>query len=87
MTFQRRLREFPGFQNTPDELLELKDVALSGNGEPTLCPNFAEIAREVVHIRSMGKYPFFKIVLITNASGLDATDVRDGLRLNSAWIG
>ena len=80
LAFQGRLREFPGFQHTPDDLLELKEVALSGNGEPTLCPNFAEIVHEVVHIRSLGKYPFFKLVLITNASGLDAPGVREGLK-------
>lgn len=84
LAFQGRLREFPGFQNTPNDLLELKEVALSGNGEPTLCPNFAEIVHEVVHIRSLGKYPFFKLVLITNASGLDAPEVREGLKAFTA---
>lgn len=84
LAFQGRMRELAPFRNTPRELLELKEVALSGNGEPTLCPNFAEIVHEVVHLRSVGKYPFFKIVLITNASGLDAPEVREGLRAFSA---
>lgn len=79
--FQGRMRELPAFRHTPQELLELKEVALSGNGEPTLCPNFAEVVHEVVHIRSQGKYPFFKLVLITNASGLHAPEVRNGLRV------
>ncbi len=81
LAFQGRMREFPVFKNTPDELLELKEVALSGNGEPTLCPNFAEVVHEVVHLRSLGKFPFFKLVLITNASGLDAPEVREGLKV------
>jgi len=59
----------------PSELLELKEVALSGNGEPTLCPNFEEVVREVLRIRSKEKYGFFKIVLITNGTGLDAPAV------------
>ena len=80
LTFQRRLREFPVFQHMPDELLELKEVALSGNGEPTLCPNFSEVVREVIHVRSLGKYAFFKLVLVTNATGLDLPEVRQGLR-------
>lgn len=84
LTFQRRLREFPCFQHTPEELLELKEVALSGNGEPTLCPNFAEVVHEAVHVRSLGNYPFFKLVLITNASGLDTPQARDGLRAFTA---
>src|SRR2546430_1129621 len=37
-----RIRERSNYQRLPDELLELRHVALSGDGEPTLCPNFAE---------------------------------------------
>lgn len=80
LVFQRRLREFDWFRHTPEELLELKEVALSGDGEPTLCPKFAEIVREIVHIRSLGRFPFFKIVLITNATGLHLPEVRAGLQ-------
>src|SRR5947208_801209 len=46
LTHERRLREFPYFQNVPQELLALKGVALSGEGEPTLRPKFNEIVRE-----------------------------------------
>lgn len=77
---QGRLTHFPYFRNVPRELLELKEVALSGDGEPTLSPHFDDIVQEVVHVRSQAKFPFFKIVLITNASGLDWPDVRLGLR-------
>ena len=82
--FQGRMREFPEFKHAPDELLELKEVALSGNGEPTLCPNFAEVVHEVVHLRSQGRFPFFKLVLITNATGLDSAEVREGLKVFTA---
>jgi hypothetical protein len=34
-----------------------------------------------VHVRARGGFPFFKIVLITNASGLDLPDVQSGLTL------
>src|SRR5881394_4596402 len=34
------LRQFPYFQNVPEELLALKSVTLSGEGEPTLSPQF-----------------------------------------------
>ncbi len=81
MTNQGRMREFPEFKHAPEELLALKEVALSGNGEPTLCPNFGEVVHEVVHLRSQGRFPFFKLVLITNASGLDAPEVREGLKV------
>ena len=90
IAFQGRLREFAGFRHTPEELLRLKSVALSGNGEPTLSPNFAEVVNEVIHLRSVGRFPFFKIVLITNASGLDLPEVRTGLRVFTAddevWV-
>jgi wyosine [tRNA(Phe)-imidazoG37] synthetase (radical SAM superfamily) len=75
------LRTLPYFAHVPDELLALKEVALSGDGEPTLSPQFTEIVREVVCVRSQGKFPFFKLVLITNTSGLDLPDVRAGLQL------
>jgi wyosine [tRNA(Phe)-imidazoG37] synthetase (radical SAM superfamily) len=81
LTQEQRLREFPYFQTVPQELLALKGVALSGEGEPTLSPQFAEIVREVIHVRSRGKFPFFKLVLITNTSGLDLPNVRQGLHL------
>jgi wyosine [tRNA(Phe)-imidazoG37] synthetase (radical SAM superfamily) len=87
---EKRVRELPGFRNMPEELLELKEVALSGNGEPTLCPDFAEVVREIFYIRSTGRYRFFKMVLITNTTGLDLPEVRRGLKFLSAddeiWV-
>ena len=53
---------------------------MSGDGEPTLSPRFAEAVQAVVHVRALGHFPFFKIVLITNASGLDSPDVQAGLK-------
>ena len=71
----------PRFERAPSELLRLRHVALSGDGEPTLCPIFLEAVEAVVHLRARGKVPFFKLVLITNASRLEAEEVRVGLRL------
>jgi wyosine [tRNA(Phe)-imidazoG37] synthetase (radical SAM superfamily) len=75
------LRERPCYRSVPPELLELRHVTLSGDGEPTLCPNFVEAVEAVVHLRARGRFPFFKLVLITNASGLDRPKVAEGLRL------
>ena len=69
------------YRNTPEDLLKLRHVALSGDGEPTLCPNFLDAVRAVIHLRALGRFPFFKVVLLTNASGLDLRDVQDGLKL------
>jgi wyosine [tRNA(Phe)-imidazoG37] synthetase (radical SAM superfamily) len=71
----------PEFRSLPDNLLQLKHVALSGDGEPTLCPNFLEAVEAVLHLRALGRTPFFKVVLITNASNLDAEQVLQGVQL------
>ncbi len=75
-----RLRERPWYHSLPDELLQLRHVALSGDGEPTLSPRFAEALQAVVHVRALGGFPFFKLVLITNATGLDLPQVQEGLK-------
>ena len=75
------MRELPGYEAVPDDLLKLKEVALSGDGEPTLCPMFAEVVETVVHVRAKCLFPFFKLVLITNATGLHLTQVQEGLKL------
>jgi len=75
-----RLRERPWYRNLPDELLELRHVALSGDGEPTLSPKFAEALQAAVHVRALSGFPFFKLVLLTNATGLDLPHVQQGLK-------
>ena len=76
---QGKLTERPWYQLLPRELLQLRHVALSGDGEPTIAPNFAQAVEAVVHIRALGELPFFKIVLLTNAVGLDLPQVQAGL--------
>lgn len=75
------LGNFFCYRNTVPELLEFKHVALSGFGEPTLSPAFLEVVRTVVHVRALDLIPSFKIVLVTNASRLEAPEVREALRL------
>jgi wyosine [tRNA(Phe)-imidazoG37] synthetase (radical SAM superfamily) len=83
-----KIREVAFFK-TPPELLELRHVALSGDGEPTLCPNFIDAVQTVTHIRARS-LSFFKIVLITNATGLDLPEVQRGLkyftRADEIWV-
>ena len=75
------LRQLPPYNQAPPELLKLRHVALSGDGEPTLSPKFLEAVEAVVHVRALGAFPFFKIVVITNATGLDLPNVQSGLNL------
>jgi len=73
------VRHLAGFSHFPPELLELKEVALSGDGEPSLSPQFRQIVKAVVKLRSRAGVPFFKIVLITNTAGLPLPEVQEGL--------
>ncbi|MEY4388015.1 MAG: hypothetical protein RLY20_3298 [Verrucomicrobiota bacterium] len=83
-------RETGPYRNLPEELLRLHHVTISGDGEPTLAPNFAEAVREIVHVRAVGRLPFFKLVLITNCSGLDRPEVQQGIKLltraDEIWV-
>ena len=83
-----RLVEHPAYRTLPTELLQLRQVALSGDGEPTLATNFIEALQAVVRLRALGG--FFKIVLITNGTGLDHPQVLRGLdyltKSDEIWI-
>jgi wyosine [tRNA(Phe)-imidazoG37] synthetase (radical SAM superfamily) len=85
-----RLRELQAYRGLPDELLQLRHVALSGDGEPTLSPTFTEALQAVVHVRALSEPPFFKLVLITNGTGLDLPHVQRGLesftKSDEVWI-
>ena len=47
----------PQYRNLPPKLLELRQVALSGDGEPTLAPNFLEAVQAVIHVRATSPPP------------------------------
>jgi wyosine [tRNA(Phe)-imidazoG37] synthetase (radical SAM superfamily) len=85
-----RLFKQSPYSRVPASLLRLRHVAISGDGEPTLCPRFCEAVETIVHVRATSGGPFFKIVLITNASNLDAAQVQEGLRLftrdDEIWV-
>ncbi len=85
-----RLRERPWYHASPDELLQLRHVTLSGDGEPTFAPNFVEALQAVIHVRALGGFPFFKLVLITNGTGLDQPQVQQGLKFftksDEIWV-
>ena len=83
-----KLAELPSYHSLPAELLQLRQVALSGDGEPTLAPNFVEVVQAVVRVRALGG--FFKLVLYTNGTGLDQPQVLRGLEFltksDEIWI-
>jgi wyosine [tRNA(Phe)-imidazoG37] synthetase (radical SAM superfamily) len=83
-----KLAERPWYHSLPPELLQLRQVAMSGDGEPTLAENFIEAVQAVVRVRALGEY--FKIVLITNGTGLEQPHILRGLELltksDEIWI-
>jgi wyosine [tRNA(Phe)-imidazoG37] synthetase (radical SAM superfamily) len=85
-----KIREHAAYRELSDELLQLRHVALSGDGEPTLCPNFAAAIQVVVHVRARSPHAFFKLALITNGTGLDLRPVQESLQYftpdDEIWI-
>ena len=73
------LRQQPYYSNLPADLLEIRHVALSGDGEPTLSDHFVEAVQGLISVRAAGD--FFKIVLITNSTALDQVQAQEGLEL------
>lgn len=73
------LFELERFRATPPELRRLNDIAFSGDGEPTTCPQFLEIVRASATIRRQRGLNDAKLVLITNATRFHHPTVREAL--------
>jgi wyosine [tRNA(Phe)-imidazoG37] synthetase (radical SAM superfamily) len=62
------LFETDRFCSTPPALRRLNDLAFSGDGEPTTCPQFRDAVEAVAEVRRQGRLDDVKLVLITNAT-------------------
>ncbi len=69
----------PLFDALPDEQKMLRDIALSGDGEPTMVPEFSAIAEMLAEVQAARPELDFKLVLITNATLLDRAAVQAGI--------
>ena len=58
----------------------IEHITFSGNGEPTLHPQFLEIVKEVFRLRNQLQ-PTARVAVLTNASTLDEYQVVDALNL------
>ncbi|MBM4207318.1 MAG: radical SAM protein [Gammaproteobacteria bacterium] len=66
----------------------IKDIAISGNGEPTSCQQFASAIELVGSIAAeKGVLPNSSLVLITNGSLIHQQKVRQGLKLLQEYNG
>ncbi len=65
----------------PEGARRINDIALSGNGEPTSAPEFAQVIELIARVRREVALPeTVKTVLITNGSLLYRSEVQQGLR-------
>lgn len=72
----------PKFRDLPAIVTqEIRDIAFSGDGEPTMIADFSRCVEIVAEVRRAEGLTQAKLVLITDAAGLDKADVRRGLRL------
>lgn len=75
------LTRHPLFANVPPEQQRLKDLAFSGDGEPTSHRNFDEVVAACADIKHRLAPESVKMVLITNASLLDRPHVVRALEI------
>jgi wyosine [tRNA(Phe)-imidazoG37] synthetase (radical SAM superfamily) len=75
----------PKFEELPPFIVRnVKDIAFSGDGEPTMINNFDECVKAVAEIKQAEGLEQTKIVLITDAAGLDTGTVKRGLEIMDA---
>jgi len=67
------------------ELDQVLDLAMTGRLRELAPFHFREVIEGVAHVRAAGKWPFFKIVLITNATGLHLSHVRSGIEILTSY--
>jgi wyosine [tRNA(Phe)-imidazoG37] synthetase (radical SAM superfamily) len=78
------LAKEPKFDQVPWLTREIKDIAFSGDGEPTMIHNFADCVGAVAEVKRAERLDRTRIVLITDAAGLDKADVQRGLEIMDA---
>jgi wyosine [tRNA(Phe)-imidazoG37] synthetase (radical SAM superfamily) len=76
-----RLFEHPPFSGIPGPLREVRDIAFSGDGEPTTYPRFKEVVELAIRAKEEAGLGHLKIVIITNATMFHRPKVKDTLSL------
>ncbi|MGQ9575243.1 MAG: radical SAM protein [Thermoguttaceae bacterium] len=77
----------PNFCHTPAGLRRLNDIALSGDGEPTLSRRFEQVVALCAEFCRGRGLKDLKLLLLTNASLLNRPAVRRGLEILDAADG
>ncbi len=75
-------------ERIPPEARAIKDIALSGNGEPTSAREFEQVIEIITRVKTDFPLPdTLKLVLITNGSLIHKTYVQNGLRQMAKFNG
>jgi len=69
------------FSGIPGPLRQVKDIAFSGDGEPTTYPRFKEVVELAIRAKDEAGLGHLKIVIITNATMFHRPRVRETLAL------
>lgn len=77
----------PKFDQVPELTRAIRDIAFSGDGEPTMVLDFDECVRVVAEVKQELGLDGTKLVLITDSAGLDKASVRRGLERMDACEG
>jgi wyosine [tRNA(Phe)-imidazoG37] synthetase (radical SAM superfamily) len=75
-----KLFEDEPFASTPPDWRRLNDIALSGDGEPTTCPNFQQAVEIAWRVRGELTPPETKLVVISDSACFDRPGVQAGIR-------
>lgn len=73
------LFEHAPFAGVHKPLQKVKDIAFSGDGEPTTCPQFPQAVDLAIRAKRKAGLPDLKIVIITNATMFHRAKVRQAL--------
>ena len=76
--------QLPRFCTAPPHLRRLNDIAFSGDGEPTTCPQFLEAVRVAARLKAAHDLAAVKLILITNATQLHKPMVQEALDVMAA---
>ena len=71
----------PSFSNVPEGRRSIRDIAFSGDGEPTIHKNFSACVQIAAKLKREAGLEETRIVLITNACYLTGPEVRAGLEI------
>ncbi len=74
----------PQFREIPRDRAVLKDIAFSGDGEPSLFPEIFNLTQEVISLKNRLGFSMIKVIMITNATGLVRPETTKAIELIDA---